>query len=171
MVDVLCRGSALPDIVLIPEIKGQSELSLIWAVTFAALQKSTCLNLHEGSISLSALIIFLVRWGGTISSQSFLLLNLPELRELFWMLVCAWGERAQLGAVSHISQPTAMLPRRSSSTKCSCFVSDTFQSVELRTTLPRSICSPCWRMMEEEHQWMGWTGQCTSTWRRRASGR
>lgn len=52
-----------------------------------------------------------------------------------------------------------------------CFVSDLFQSVELRTTLPHRMHSLRWRVMEEKRQWMGWTGQCKSTWTRRTSGR
>lgn len=31
LVEVLCRGGALPDIGRIPEMKGQSELILVWA--------------------------------------------------------------------------------------------------------------------------------------------
>lgn len=68
------------------------------------------------------------------------------------------------------SHTPAVLPR-SVSTECSCFVSDDFQNVELRTTPQLSTRSLPWRVMEEEQLWMGWTGQCISTWRRRASGR
>lgn len=59
---------------------------------------------------------------------------------------------------------------RSWGTKCPCFASDLFQSVELHTIHLQSTCSLRWRVMEKR-QWMGWTGQCTNTWRRRASGR
>lgn len=97
--------------------------------------------------------------------------NEPQLEEPCQALLGVWAEGARLEAVPHSSQLTAMVPRSSLSLKCSYFVSDALQSVELHTTLPQSTCSPRWRAMEEELQWMGWTGQWRSTWRRRVSGR
>lgn len=158
---VLCRGSALQGVVRTYFGLGSNICSPA-EVTKPSAVCRMCWWLSRS--------LFWCGWSGLTSSQTSLSI-LPEVQELCQALLGVWAEGAQLEAVQHTSQLSAMVPRRFLSPKCSYFVSGAFQSVELHTTLPLSTCSPRWRVMEEELRWMRWTGQWRSTWRRRANGR
>lgn len=167
---VLCRENALSDIGIFPE-KNRT------VRTYFGLGSNICSPAEVTKPAPVGRMCFCRSrslswwgWSGPTSSQSSLSI-VPELEQPCQALLGVWAEGAQLAAVPHSSQPSAMLPTRSLSPKCSYFVPGAFQSVELHTTLPHSTCSPRRRVMEKELQWMRWTGQCRSTWRRRVSGR
>lgn len=99
----------------------------------------------------------------------YLFSQLLVARSALVLIPSKLGERESTVGSCLTHRPTfSHAVRRSLGTKCPCFASDLFQSVGLHTTHLQSTCSLSWRVMEEEHQWMG---QCTNTWRRRASGR